>query len=133
MCRTAKLVVRRGTQSDTGKHRAMMVTASEQEAIRTADAQRTFRSPGGREWTVRVHECLDRSGDDQMVLRFSADDVIMELHRWPEDWQSASMEEFAVMLLDATPPRRPKKGEGPQRRHEDRVNLTQEGQADARP
>lgn len=131
LCRSAKPVLRRNAQSDTGKHRAMVASASEQEAMRHADAQRTFVSPGGREWTVRVHECLDRSGADQMVLRFTAGDIVMELHRWPDDWQSASVERFAVMLLDATPPRRLARGKGPQRRHEDHVHLADSGPADA--
>ena len=133
LCRKARPVVRRGMQSDTGRHRAMIVTASEQEAIRSADAQRTFRSPGGREWTVRVHECLDRAGADQMVLRFTADDIIVELSHWPANWQSASMEDFAIMLLDANPPRRRKKGEGPQRRYDDHFHPGDQGSADAHP
>jgi len=123
LCQKAKAVVRRAHQSDTGKQRAAVVSQSEQQAIRSADGQRTFRSIGGREWTVRVHECLDRSGDDQMVLRFTADDIVMELRKWPDNWQSASMEQFAVMLLDASPPRRRKKGDGPQRRFDDQVHL----------
>ncbi len=123
LCQKAKAVVRRGAQSDTGKQRAAVVSESEQQAMRSANAQRTFRSLGGREWTVRVHECLDRSGDEQMVLRFTADDIVMELRKWPENWQSATMEEFAVMLLDASPPRRRKKGDGPQRRFDDQVHL----------
>jgi len=72
-----------------------------------------------------------RAGADQMVLRFTADDIVMELHQWPEDWRSASMEEFAIMLLDAAPPRRPKKSEGPQRCHEDHVHLPNGGRADS--
>ena len=127
LCQQAKPVLRRGAQSDTGKHRAMVVRASEQAAIESADAERTFRSPGGREWKVRVHECLDREGRDRMVLRFSADDIIMELHDWPEDWQSSSVEQFALMLLDATPPRRTRKGQGPQRRYDDHVHLDAQG------
>ena len=132
LCREATPVVRRSVLSDTGKQRAMVVTASEQQAIRSANAERTFRSPGGREWKVRVHECLDREGDDQMVLRFTAEDIIMELKRWPEDWQSSSVDDFALMLLDATPPRRRKKGQGPQRRYDDHVHLDAQGAADAR-
>ena len=133
LCRKAKAVVRRAPQSDTGRHRAAVVSESEQQAIRSANAQRTFRSVGGREWTVRVHECLDREGSDQMVLRFTAEDIIMELHDWPADWQSSSVADFALMLLDATPPRRRKKGEGPQRRHDDHVHIDPTSRADVRP
>jgi hypothetical protein len=130
LCHRARPVMRRQVQSDTGKQRAIHASESEQHAIRSANAQRTFRSPGGREWTVRVHECLDRAGDEQMVLRFTADDIIVELPRWPADWQSSSMEEFAIMLLDANPPRRRKKGEGPQRRYDDHFHASDQGSAD---
>ena len=91
--------------------------------MRSANPQRAFKSPGGRVWTVRVHECLDRAGDERKVLRFAVDDTIMELPHWPDNWQAATTQEFAVMLLDTYPPRRRKKGEGPQRRRDDRVLL----------
>lgn len=121
LCQAAKPVSRRGAQSDTGRRRAERVSESEQQAMEAAHAQLTFRSPRGREWTVRVHECLDKEGAHQMVLRFTADDIVVELPEWPENWQSATPADFAMMLLDANPPRRRKKGEGPQRRREDRV------------
>jgi hypothetical protein len=86
-------------------------------------------SPGGREWTVRVHECLDKRGQPQKVLRFTADDIVVELEHWPDDWRTATVKDFAVMLLDANPPRRRPKGEGPQRRREDRP-AEEEGRSD---
>ena len=55
-----------------------------------------------------------------MMLRFTADDVIMELADWPDDWRDLDAVQYALLLLDATPPRRRAKGEGPQRRHDDR-------------
>ncbi|HEY2065587.1 MAG TPA: hypothetical protein VGG84_06480 [Gemmatimonadaceae bacterium] len=113
-------VVRRSTESTTGKQRAVQAAAIEQEVIRSADAERKFTSPGGREWTVRVHECLDADGKEQTVLRFTTEDIVVELSRWPQNWQTATLQQFALMLLDANPPRRRKKGEGPQRRREDR-------------
>jgi hypothetical protein len=76
---------------------------------------------------VRVHECLDRAGTEQLVLRFTTEDIVVELSRWPDNWQAASVEQFGLMLLDANPPRRRPKGEGPQRRADDRVTLGQEG------
>ena len=130
LCERAKLVTRRSLQSETGKQRAIIASQSEQQAIRSANATRTFRSPRGRVWTVRVPECLDREGSDQRVLRFTAEDIIVELKNGPADWQSASTEEFALMLLDATPPRRRKSGEGPQRRYEDRYHAADHGLAD---
>ena len=133
LCAKAKSVTRRGVQSDTGKRRAEVAKESEKQAIRSANAERTFRSPRGREWTVRVHECLDREGSDEMVLRFTTDDIIVELKDWPADWQSASIEDFALMLLDANPPRRRRKGEGPQRRYDDHLHTGDQGPADVRP
>ena len=133
LCERAKSVTRRAVQSETGKQRAIAASQSEQQAIRSANASRTFRSPRGREWTVRVHECLDREGSDQMVLRFTADDIIVELKDWPADWQSASVEDFALMLLDATPPRRRKKGDGPQRRYDDHFHAGEAGLGDTAP
>jgi hypothetical protein len=121
LCRRAKPV--RRAQTSTGQQRASQAAVVEKEAIRSAGAQRVFRSPGGREWTVRIHECTDRAGDEQMVLRFTADDIVVELPRWPADWQMATVEQFGLMLLDANPPRRRPKGEGPQRRHDDRIPL----------
>ena len=123
LCERATPVVRRTTQTSTGKHRAVRASKIEAYAIEATSGHVTFRSPGGREWTVRVHECLDRAGEEQMVLRFTADDIVVELARWPSDWESCSTEQFALLLLDANPPRRRKQGEGPQRRHEDRVPL----------
>jgi hypothetical protein len=124
LCRRAKPV--RRPQTNTGKQQAVQIDAVERVAIVASDAQRVFRSPFGREWTVRVHECLDKAGDDRMVLRFTADDIVVELSRWPADWQTASVEQFGLMLLDANPPRRRPKGQGPQRRHDDRVTLADE-------
>ena len=133
LCAKAKSVTRRGVQSDTGKRRAEVAKESEKQAIRSANAERTFRSPRGREWTVRVHECLDREGSDEMVLRFTTDDIIVELKNWPADWQSASMEDFALMMLDANPPRRRKKGDGPQRRYDDHIHPADTGARETHP
>jgi hypothetical protein len=101
------------------------VSAAEIETVAVAQegGRRTFRSPGGREWTVRVHECLDRGGAPERVLRFTADDIVVELAKWPEDWHERSIQDFAMMLLDANPPRRLANGKGPQRRRDDRVDM----------
>ena len=123
LCRRASPVRRVREKSDTGQRRAVSAVAIEQVAIEQQGGRRTFRSPGGREWTVRVHECLDRGGEPETVLRFTADDVVVELAKWPENWYECSIEEFAMMLLDANPPRRLAKGKGPQRRRDDRVDM----------
>jgi hypothetical protein len=126
LCRRAS-AVRRAGETSTGKQRDASAREAETEAMQSAHAQRTFRSPGGREWTVRIHECLDRAGDEQMVLRFTTEDIVVELSHWPTNWYSATVAEFGLMLLDANPPRRRKKGEGPQRRHDDRITLDDGG------
>jgi hypothetical protein len=93
----------------------------EKGAEADADARRSFMSPGGREWTVRIHECVDREGAAQKVLRFTAGDIVVELLDWPLNWRDLSVIEYAVLLLDAEPPRRLEKGDGPQRRRDDRA------------
>ena len=123
MCRRASPVRRVREKSNTGQRRAMSASKIEQEAVQQEGGRRTFRSPGGREWTVRIHECLDRGGEPETVLRFTADDIVVELSRWPENWRDASTAEFAIMLLDANPPRRLPRGKGPQRRRDDRLDL----------
>jgi hypothetical protein len=69
---------------------------------------------------VRIHECLNREGKPQTVLRFTAEDIVVELEKWPEDWRTATVKGYALMLLDANPPRLRPRGEGPQRRRDDR-------------
>jgi hypothetical protein len=120
LCGRASLVVRRKSQTPTGQRRAISAAEIEGDAIRESGASRTFHSPKGREWTVRIHECLDAAGASSMVLRFTAGDIVVELPEWPNDWRSATVQEYALMLLDANPPRRTKNGDGPRRRYEDR-------------
>lgn len=121
LLKRAAPVIRRAPKSPSGQRRAISAAEIEAGAIDGSDTRHTFQSPGGREWTVRVHECLDREGEEQVVLRFTADDIVVELGHWPEDWRDASVERFALMLLDANPPRRLPKGRGPQRRRDDRA------------
>ena len=120
LCRRASLVVRRRHKTPSGERRAVSAAEIERAVAEADNGRRTFMSPGAREWTVRAHECLDPSGQHQTVLRFTADDIVVELMKWPDDWQSATVQEFALMLLDASPPRRRARGEGPQRRGDDR-------------
>ena len=120
LCRRASLVVRRSHKTPSGERRAISAAEIEREVALADGSRRTFMSPGGREWTARLHECLDSSGAHQTVLRFTAADIVVELPTWPEDWQEASVQQFALMLLDASPPRRRARGEGPQRRSDDR-------------
>jgi hypothetical protein len=123
LCRRASPVRRTREKTNTGQRRAMSAVEIERAAVEQEGGRRVFRSPHGREWTVRVHECVDRGGEPEKVLRFTADDIVVELAKWPVDWESSSIEEFAMMLLDANPPRRLPKGKGPQRRRDDRVDM----------
>jgi hypothetical protein len=118
LCRRASPAPRRKT-TPSGQRRAIRTAEIEHEAEVDADARRTFMSPGGREWVVRVHECLDREGAAQKVLRFTAGDIVVELLQWPSNWRDLSVIEYAVLLLDAEPPRR-RERHGPQRRRDDR-------------
>ena len=85
-----------------------------------AENERTFTSPRGRLWVVRIHECTGRDQEHQVVLRFTSGDSVVDLKDWPPNWKDLGREDFALMLLDAEPPRRKGKGELPQRRREDR-------------
>lgn len=125
LCHLATPVTKRKPTSPSGERRAMTAIQAEhdRETESNMDSRRTFMSPGGREWIVRIHECLDFGGSDQKVLRFTAGDIVVELKKWPGNWRDASTLEYAMMMLDAEPPRRRGKGEGPQRRQEDRPEL----------
>lgn len=131
LCRRASPVRRVREKTNSGQRRAISAQEIEKVAIEQEGGRVTFRSPAGREWTVRIHECLDRGGEPEMVLRFTADDVVVELPTWPQDWRDASVEEFALMMLDANPPRRLPKGKGPQRRRDDRVDMGKDPRATA--
>ena len=98
--------VRRASKTPSSQRRAISAAEIEREAEANADARRTFKSPHGREWTVRIHECLDREGAQQKVLRFTAGDIVVELKSWPQNWRELVVIEYAVLLLDADPPRR---------------------------
>ena len=120
LCQRATLVMRRRPSTPSGQRRAIATAELEKEAERGSDALRTFTSPRGREWTVRIHECLDREGAGQKVLRFSTGDIVVELLEWPHEWEHLTVAEYAMLLLDAEPPRR-RKAKGPQRRRDDRA------------
>ncbi len=117
LCRRAPAVVRR-LPRNSGELRAVEVSKKVDEARRGSE-DRTFHSPGGREWTVRLHECFDDVNRPKRVLRFTTQDIVVELDQWDDGWQNYSREQYAMMLLDANPPRRTGKS-GPQRRASDR-------------
>lgn len=91
------------------------------DATERAEHERCFRSPRGREWIVRLHECQTRDGRPEVVLRFTSGDSVVDLKNWPQNWRELTREEFALLLLDATPPRSSgARVERPQRRLDDR-------------
>lgn len=69
-------------------------------------SEREFLSPRGRQWTVRIHECQDRNDEYEKVLRFTAGDVVVDLKDVPSDWRELTRDDYALLLLDAEPPRR---------------------------
>ncbi len=117
LCGQAPRVVTRSPRSTSGEYRVAAVEELDRAAISTA--VRTFTSPRGRVWTVRLHECLDKDGGTMVVLRFTADDVVIDLVAWPQDWKDYTATQYAMLMLDASPPRR-LGATGPQRRHDDR-------------
>ncbi|MEX2153821.1 MAG: hypothetical protein WD825_10825 [Gemmatimonadaceae bacterium] len=92
-------------------------TAEQEER---ADAERTFVSPRGREWLVRLHECVHKDGGTEIVLRFTSGDSVVDLRDWPKNWKELARGDYALLLLEAEPPRRLGPGEQPQRRRDDR-------------
>lgn len=117
LCRAATPVGRR--RKNTPQEQLAL---SEQSAEREerANAERTFKSPRGREWTVRLHECLNKDGSTEVVLRFTSGDSVVDVKNWPENWKDLTREEYGVLLLEAQPPRQLGPSERPQRRREDR-------------
>ena len=116
LCQQAPPVTARH-RSVSGEHRVAAVEEMDRAVLSTA--VRTFTSPRGRVWTVRLHDCLDRDGQTTTVLRFTADDVVVDLPSWPPDWKDYTPTQYAMLMLDAAPPRRVG-ATGPQRRRDDR-------------
>jgi hypothetical protein len=117
LCRQAPPVVTRPPRTVSGEHRFEAIEALDRAVLSTAE--RTFTSPRGRVWTARLHECLDEDGGTMTVLRFTAEDVVIDLHAWPPDWRDYTPTQYAMLMLDASPPRRVGVA-GPQRRRDDR-------------
>jgi hypothetical protein len=117
LCQQAPPVAGRQPRSASGEHRVAAVEELDRAVL--SSAVRTFTSPRGRVWTARLQECLDRDGRTVTVLRFTADDVVVDLNSWPQDWKDYTPTQYAMLMLDAAPPRRVGVA-GPQRRREDR-------------
>ncbi|HEY8176781.1 MAG TPA: hypothetical protein VIF32_13860 [Gemmatimonadaceae bacterium] len=119
LCRAANPVVKKKKETPSGEQLAITERAAERKE--RADAEREFTSRRGRRWTVRLHECLRKDGSTEVVLRFTSADSVVDLKDWPSNWKDLRREEFALLLLEAEPPRRLGPGEKtPQRRRDDR-------------
>jgi hypothetical protein len=118
LCRSAERVGKKRKLTPSGEQLAISEASAERDE--RADAEREFTSPRGRVWTVRLHECLRRDGTTEIVLRFTSGDSVVDLKDWPQEWKGMAREDYALLLLDAEPPRRVGRGERPQRRREDR-------------
>ena len=118
LSRAAQPVTRKKKDTPSSDHLAAIEQSVDRDE--RADSQRTFSSPRGREWTVRLHECLCKDGSTEIVLRFTAGDSVVDLKDWPENWKGLTRDEYALLLLDAEPPRRLGPEEIPQRRRDDR-------------
>jgi hypothetical protein len=117
LCQQSPVVVARRARTVSGEHRSLAAEELDREVL--SKAVRTFTSPRGRVWTARLHECLDADGGTRTVLRFTADDVVVDLVEWPSGWRDYTPTQYAMLMLDASPPRRLGTA-GPQRRHDDR-------------
>ena len=117
LCEQAPRVMSRQPRTASGEHRIAAVEELDRAVLSTA--VRTFTSPRGRVWTARLHECLDKDGGTMTVLRFTADDVVIDLAAWPPDWKDYTATQYAMLMLDASPPRRTGAA-GFQRRRDDR-------------
>jgi hypothetical protein len=117
LCRQAPPVTARHARSISADNR--IAAAEELDRAAVSTAVRTFTSPRGRVWTVRLHECLESDGSTTTVLRFTANDVVIDLTAWPPDWKDYTATQYAMLMLDAAPPRR-LGAMGPQRRRDDR-------------
>lgn len=117
LCQQAPPVVFRPARSYSGEQRIQTVEELDRAVLSTAE--RTFTSPRGRVWTARLHDSLNQDGETVTVLRFTAGDIVVDLDKWPPDWKDSTPTQFAMLMLDACPPRH-HGAVGPQRRRSDR-------------
>jgi hypothetical protein len=105
---------------ETPSGERLAIIEHDADAEERKEHERTFQSPRGRTWIARLHENPTDNGSAEVVLRFTSGDSVVDLSDWPLDWKSRSAEEFAMLLLDAAPPRRVTTSDQPQRRLDDR-------------
>ena len=92
-------------KKDTPKGAKLAVLEQTVGEEQRADAERTFNSPRGRMWTARLHERRHEDGTTEIVLRFTAGEIVLDLKNWPADWKSLTRDDYALLLLDADLPR----------------------------
>lgn len=116
LCRAATPVISRRAPAAVATLVNVEDAAHQDERAR---AERSFMSPRGRMWNVRLHECLAADDTTEMVLRFTSGDIVMDVRNWPSDWKELSRDEYALLLLDAENPRRSLDAVHPRRRQDD--------------
>ena len=120
MCERAQPVTpRQAARIPSGEQLAIKERSADVEA--RAQSERSFRSRRGREWRVRLHEYPRPYGGSETVLRYTCDDLVLDVRDWPANWKDLGREAHALLILEAGPPRRPGAGEHPMRRREDHV------------
>ena len=118
LCEIAPPVPTRKSSTPSGERRAFAQRLDNQ--LREL-GMCMFRSPRGREWTVRLHDRLGQGGETERVLRYTAGDVVLDVTPWPENWSKLEAPEHAMLILEADPPRQTPSSVagGPRRRRED--------------
>jgi hypothetical protein len=78
---------------------------------RNDQRMRTFRSPSGREWTVQMFPPsapgASASSDvdpGYTALRFQSGALVLDVRRFPSDWEALSDGELVELLRRAQPP-----------------------------
>lgn len=100
LCASATPVARR----DPGRARTARLidelSRSSEQMARNRARRRTFRTAGGRIWQAAPFE----HDDGRQVLRFTAEDVILDLEPVPDDWERCDDMQLAMLVLEASPP-----------------------------
>lgn len=91
--------------SDSYRTFAHTVTADAGPAMSDKNLvpSRTFTSQSGRRWTASLAAAPVRSGT-AVVLRFVSDGLLVDLERWPADWETFPDDDLVLLLRRAQPP-----------------------------
>ena len=75
-----------------------------------AGVRRNFVGPSGRHWSVELyHPGSDRVSVRESlppaILRFTSEDVVLELQDYPSDWLALPEDQLVTLARKANPPR----------------------------